>query len=54
MADKHTNRLGYIVGPILDRVNMEWYERTFKRLEKLNNGELELKKDIVYKGGENQ
>ena len=29
-ADEHTTRIGCIVGPIVNRVNMGWYEETIK------------------------
>ena len=48
--NQHTTRLGYLTGPILDRVNLTWYDRMLKYVGKLNEGSLEVRKDFVYEG----
>ena len=33
---------------------MGWYEKTCKQIRRIQNGEIELKKEIVYEGKENE
>ena len=33
---------------------MGWYEETIKKLDKMDMGEVELKKDVVWEGDERQ
>ena len=35
---EHTTKVGYIVGPVVDRVNMGWYEEALKRAGRINEG----------------
>ena len=53
-GNEHTSRVGYLVGPIVDRANMKWYEQTCKNIGKVNGDEIELKKELVYKGNERE
>ena len=53
-GNEHTSRLGFLVGPIVDRVNMKWYEKICQQVRRINNGELELKKEVVYEGNKNE
>ena len=51
-ADEYTTRLGHVVGPIVDRENIGWHEETTKILVKIDVGEVELKKDVMWEGDE--
>ena len=53
-AEEHTQRVGMIVGPIVDRANLGWYEEEIVKKTAINKGEMELKKDMVYEGEERQ
>ena len=51
--DKHTNRIGFLVGPVVDRASMGQYKKAIQRYSKDVKRKVELKKDVVYKGKEN-
>jgi len=51
---EHTNKVGFLTGPIVKRANMNYYENLIKYLGKLNEGEVEIKKKMVYKGQEEE
>ena len=53
-GDKHTNRIGFVTRPVIDRVNMDWYEAIIKYLSGINEGEVEIKRNIVYEGVERE
>ena len=53
-AEEHANRLGGITQPVVDKVNLRWHENTIKKLASLGFRDIEVKKDIVYKGAEMQ
>ena len=52
--DEHTNRVGFFIGPIVDRANMGWYEKAIQCYSAAAKGTVELKKDVVYEGKENE
>ena len=43
-VDEHTTKVGFIVGPLVDRANMEWYQETLVAAGHLEQGHMELKK----------
>ena len=51
--DEHTNCIRFLVGPVVDRANIGWYEKVIQRCSKDVKGKVELKKDVVYEGKEN-
>ena len=51
---EHTNWLGIIVRPVVDRANLGQYEKAIILLAKFDIGDVEFKKDYVYEGGEQQ
>ena len=53
-GDEHTSRVGFFVGPVVDKVNMGWYEKIIKQLGKIADEDIELKKQAVYEGSENE
>jgi len=53
-AKEHTQKLGILVGPIVDRANLGWYEKAIVNMTEICEGEVELKKDIVYEGDKRQ
>lgn len=52
--EEHTTRIGYLVGPVVDWANMNWYERTCIEKARVEKGNMELKKEPVYEGAENE
>lgn len=52
--EDHASRVGYLAGPAVDHVNMGWCGRCCQRLGKINREEMELKKERVHEGKENQ
>ena len=42
IAEEHTNKLGYLTGPIVDHMNMQWYDKILKYLANLDQGTLEV------------
>jgi len=50
IVEEYTNKLGYLTGPIVDHVNMQWYDKMLKYSTNLDQGTLEVRKDIVYEG----
>lgn len=52
--EDHASRVGYLVGPAVDRVNMGWHGRCCQGLGKINGEEMELKKERVHEGEETQ
>jgi len=44
--------VGYLTGPIVDRANLDSYDTIMKYLRKIGDGEVEVKKNMVYKGSE--
>lgn len=53
-GDEHTSRLGFIIGPVIDKVNIGWYKKMIKQLGKIADEDIELKKQIVYEGSKNE
>ena len=53
-GDEYTSRLGYFVGPVVDKANMGWYEKICKQIGRVKDEEIELKKQVVYEGKENE
>ena len=53
-GDKHTNRIGFVTRPVVDRVNIDWYEAMIKYLSGINEGGVEIKRNIVYEGVERE
>ena len=49
---EHANKVGFLTGPIIDRANMEYYDKLTKYLGELKEGEVEVKKSMVCKGPE--
>ena len=54
IGDEYTGRIGYLVGLVIDWANMNWYEEQYRKYGNLAREEIELKKDMVYKGAEVQ
>ena len=50
--DEHTNRIGFLTGPIIDEVNMPWHDKMLKLEGKLDEGTLEVRKKYVHEGRE--
>ena len=53
-ADEHTQRVGVLIGPIVDRANLAWYARMIEQKTALQIDEFESKKDVVYEGDKKQ
>ena len=53
-VDEHATKVGFIVGPLVDRANMEWYQETLIAAGYLEQDHMELKKEVVCEGEENQ
>jgi len=51
---EHTNKVGFLTGPIVDRVSMEYYDKMLKDLRGVEEGALEIKKKSVYEGSEEE
>ena len=51
---EYTNKVGFLTGSIVDRVSMEYYDKMIKHLEELEEREVEVKKNTVYKGPEQE
>ena len=41
-TDEHANKVGFLTGPIIDEVNMPWYDRMLKFQGKLEEGTMEV------------
>ena len=52
-VNEHTTKVGFIVGPLVDRANVEWCQETLVAAGHLEQGHMELKKEVVYEGEEN-
>ena len=53
-SNEHTNKVGYLTGPIVDRVNMHYYDTLVKHLGDIDEGDVEIKKNRVYDGPEDE
>jgi len=53
-GDEHTNRIGFITGPVVERANMGWYEAMMKHRGNIQEGEVEIKRNMVYEGKEKE
>ena len=53
-GDEHTNRIGFVTRPVIDRANIVWYEAIIKYLSEINEGEVEIKRNTVYEGVERE
>ena len=42
--NEHIKKIGFLTGPIIDHVNMIWYEKTLIDLSNLEQGDFELRK----------
>ena len=42
--DEHTNKVGYITGPVVDKANMSHYDTMIKYFGQIEDGKVELKK----------
>ena len=52
--NEHTNKVGFLTGPIVEKANMESYDKIVKYFGELEEGEVELKKKMVYDGPEEE
>jgi len=52
--EKHTNRIGFLTGTIADKINIDWYIQWFQQFGKIGFDEMELKRQVVHKGLENE
>ena len=43
--NKHTTRIGYLIGPVVDWANINWYKENCKAKAQIVDGALELKKE---------
>ena len=51
---EHTNKVGFLIDPIVDRASIEYYNKMIKHLGELEEGEVEIKKNTVYEGPEQE
>lgn len=51
--DEHTNKVGFLAGPVVSNANMPWYDAMLKYSGKIDeNNALEVRKDAVREGQE--
>ena len=51
---EHTNRVGFLTGPIIDNANLMCYDILAKHFGKIEDSEVEIKKNIVFKEKERE
>jgi hypothetical protein len=50
--NEHTNKVGFLSGPIVEKANMKWYDGMMKLKAEIGEGLVEIKKGPVYEGRE--
>ena len=51
--EEHTNKVGFLAGPVVTNANMPWYDAMLKHLGNIEEIDtLEVRKDVVREGQE--
>ena len=53
-GNEHTNKVGFLTGPIVENANLNYYDMMMKYLGKVENREVEVKRNMVYEGKEKE
>jgi len=53
-VNEHVTRVGFLTGPIVDSANLYEYDKMMKTLGGTNEGEVEVKRNMVYEGPESE